>query len=151
MNSDALLAYFHFIAIIGMASMLSAEFAALANRNSAIGLRRLKRLDGMYGLFALLTLASGIARLLWGAKGSAFYLSNPVFHTKLSLFVLAGLMSIYPTIQYFKWAEAVNKDVRYAPPAAGAARVRSLIITQLVLLAAIPLAATLMARGVGMN
>lgn len=149
MHSDALLAYFHFIAIIGMASMLSAEFAALAHRGSAADLRRLKRLDGIYGLFALLTLASGIARLLWGAKGSAFYLSNPVFHTKLTLFVLAGLLSIYPTIQYFKWAESANGDARFSPPVAGVARVRSLIITQLVLLAAIPLAATLMARGIG--
>lgn len=149
MNSDALLAYFHFVAIIGMASMLSAAFAALAQRDSVTDLRRLKRLDGMYGLFAILTLASGIARLLWGAKGSAFYLSNPVFHTKLSLFVLAGLLSVYPTIQYFRWAESANTDARFAPPAAGVARVRSLIIAQLVLLAAIPLAATLMARGVG--
>lgn len=149
MNSDALLAYFHFLAIIGMAAMLSAEFAALAHRDSATDLRRLKRLDGMYGLFAMLTLASGIARLLWGAKGSAFYLSNPVFHTKLTLFVVAALLSIYPTIQYFKWAELANADARFCPPAQRVARVRSLIITQLVLLAAIPLAATLMARGVG--
>lgn len=151
MTQDALLAYFHFVAIIGMASMLSAEFAQLVHRDSVTDLRRLKRLDGMYGLFAILTLASGIGRLLWGAKGSAFYLSNPVFHTKLSLFVLAGLISIYPTIQYFKWAESAKADARFTPPAASTARVRSLIITQLVLLASIPLAATLMARGVGAN
>lgn len=149
MHSDALLAYFHFIAIIGMAAMLSATFAALAQRDSAAGLRRLKRLDGMYGLFAILTLASGVVRLLWGAKGSAFYLSNPVFHTKLSLFVLAGLLSIYPTVQYFKWADSATADGGFRPPAEGVARVRKLIVTQLVLLAAIPLAATLMARGVG--
>lgn len=149
MQQDALLAYFHFAAMIGMASMLAAGFAALAQRDAATGLRRLKRLDGMYGLFALLTLASGVARLLFGAKGSAFYLSNPVFHTKISLFVLAGLLSIYPTVQYFKWADAANADSGFRPPVEAVARVRKLIVIQFVLLAAIPFAATLMARGVG--
>ena len=149
MQQDALLAYFHFASMIGMAAMLAAGFAALAQRDAATGLRRLKRLDGMYGLFALLTLASGVARLLFGAKGSAFYLSNPVFHTKISLFVLAGLLSIYPTVQYFKWADAVNADARFRPPVDAVARVRKLIVIQFVLLAAIPFAATLMALGIG--
>lgn len=149
MQQDALLAYFHFAAMIGMASMLAAGFAALAHRDAASELRRLKRLDGMYGLFALLTLASGVARLLFGAKGSAFYLSNPVFHTKISLFVLAGLLSIYPTVQYFRWADAIHADSRLRPPADKVARVRMLIVIQFVLLAAIPFAASLMARGIG--
>ena len=149
MTSDALLAYFHFATMIGMASMLAAEFAALAHRESPAHLRRIRRLDGFYGLFALLTLASGIGRLLWGAKGSAFYLANPVFHLKISLVVLVGLISIYPTIHYFKWAESANTDAGFAPPAAVLVRIRSLIITQLVVLASIPLAATLMARGIG--
>ena len=151
MQQDALLAYFHFASMIGMASMLAAGFAALAQRDAATGLRRLKRLDGMYGLFALLTLASGVARLLFGAKGSAFYLSNPVFHTKISLFVLAALLSIYPTVQYFKWADAGNADSRFRPPADAIARVRKLIVIQFVLLATIPLAASLMARGLGLG
>lgn len=151
MQQDALLAYFHFAAMIGMGAMLAAGFAALKHRDAANDLRRLKRLDGMYGLFALLTLASGVARLLFGAKGSAFYLSNPVFHTKISLFVLAGLLSIYPTVQYFKWADAIHADSRFRPPADKVARVRMLIVIQFVLLAAIPLAASLMARGIGAN
>lgn len=149
MHQDALLAYFHFASMTGMVAMLAAGFAALAQRDAANGMRRLKRLDGMYGLFALLTLASGVARLLFGAKGSAFYLSNPVFHTKISLFVLAGLLSIYPTVQYFKWADAVNADSGFRPPADNVARVRKLIVIQFVLLAAIPFAASLMARGIG--
>jgi putative membrane protein len=151
MTTDALLAYFHFAAMIGMASMLAAEFVALAQVEAPLQLRRLKRLDGLYGLFALLTLGSGLARLLWGPKGSAFYLDNPVFHIKISLFVLVGLISIYPTIQYFKWAESANTHAAFAPPAAVSGRIRSLIIAQLAVLALIPLAATLMARGIGMN
>lgn len=151
MTTDALLAYFHFAAMIGMGSMLAAEFATLAQRGAPGYFRRLKRLDGLYGLFALLTLASGLTRLLWGAKGSAFYLGNPVFHVKISLFALAGLISIYPTVQYFKWADAASGDGGFAPPAAVFARTRSLIIAQFVVLAAIPLAAALIARGIGTN
>jgi putative membrane protein len=151
MTTDALLAYFHFAAMIGMAAMLAAEFAALSEGAAPGHLRRLKRLDGLYGLFALLTLVSGVARLLWGAKGSAFYLGNPVFHVKIGLFVLVGLVSIYPTIQYFQWTDAATGNTDFAPPSAVLARIRSLIITQFVVLASIPLAATLMARGIGMN
>lgn len=151
MTSDAMLAYFHFAAMIGMGSMLAAEFAALTQRESPAHFRRIKRLDGLYGLFALLTLGTGLARLLWGAKGSGFYLDNPVFHIKISLFVLVGLISIYPTVQYFKWAESADTNAGFSPPADVFARIRSLIITQLVLLTSIPLAATLMARGIGMS
>ena len=135
--------------MLGMVSVLSAEFATLAQRDSPARFSHIKRLDGMYGLFALLTLASGFVRLLWGAKGSASYFGNPVFHIKISLFVLVGLISIYPTIHYFKWAESANADASFVPQAAVLARIRSLIITQLVVLALIALAATLMARGVG--
>lgn len=151
MNADALLAYFHFIAMIGMGSMLTAELGTLVQPGSAFQLHRLKRLDGLYGMFAGLTLASGVARVLWGAKGSTFYLSNPVFHIKITLFIVVALISIYPTVQFFKWSKAAMANVRFSPAAGAVGRVRAMIVTQLVLFAAIPFAATLMARGIGLT
>lgn len=150
MNSDALLAYFHFASIIAMASMLAAELATLTQPASQSQLNRLKRLDGLYGLLAGLTLGSGIGRVIWGAKGSAFYLANPVFHIKITLFVVVGLLSIYPTMRILRWSRAVRGNATALPDNGELGRVRRLVIIQLAILAAIPLAATLMARGIGM-
>jgi len=35
-------------------------------------------------------------------KGSAFYFGNPFFNAKMALFVLVGLISIYPTVRFIK-------------------------------------------------
>lgn len=150
MNSDALLAYLHFAAIFGTVSLLAVELALLTQPAMGQQLHRLRSLDGLYGMFAVSALVTGAARVIWGAKGSSFYLSNPVFHAKVGLFLLAALISIFPTAQFFKWSKAARSDVGYAPDPASAGRVRVVVVVQLVVLAAIPLAATLMARGIGM-
>lgn len=151
MYLDALLAYSHFAAMLVTAALLAVEMALLAKAGAGLPLQKLKVVDGMYGLFASLTLATGVARVFWGAKGSEFYLKNPVFHTKVTLFVLAALISIWPTIQFLKWAKAHKTDQQFAPAAHTASRVRSLVLVQLVLFAFIPLAATMMARGIGLG
>lgn len=84
-----------------------------------------------------------------GYKGSDFYLRNPVFYTKVGIFLLVGLLSIHPTIQYFKWVAATKLDEHYAPTAADLDRVRLLVKVQLMLLATLPLLAALMARAIG--
>ena len=132
-----------------MAALLAVELALCAPGAAGLTLPRLRRIDGAYGAFAALTLGSGVARLLWGAKGSAFYLSNPIFHAKLTVFVAVGLLSILPTMQFFKWTASFKRDVRFVPTAQSILRVRTLIMVQMLLLAAIPLAATLMARAIG--
>lgn len=149
MYQDALLAYAHFAAMFVTVSLLAAELSLLAKAGNGLPLQKLKRLDAMYGLFAGLTLATGAARVFWGAKGSSFYLDNPVFHTKITLFALAALISAWPTVQILKWAKAHKADSRFAPADRDASRVKALAQTQLVLFALIPLAAVLMARGVG--
>lgn len=151
MNADVLLAYFHFASILAMASVLAAELATLTQPGSASRLHRLKRLDGFYGLLAGLTLASGIARVVWGAKGSAFYLGNPVFHIKVTLFLVVGLLSIYPTLKFLRWSKVAQATATALPDDAETVRVRRLVIIQLGILAVIPLAATLMARGIGLR
>lgn len=149
MTSDALLAYFHFASLIGLAALLAAELALAAQPPSAGGLHQLRSLDGLYGLFAMLTLGSGVARVVWGAKGYAFYLGNPVFHLKVTLFVVVGLLSIYPTLKFLRWSKAARADGNALPDQRSVGKVRKVITLQLAILALIPFAATLMARGIG--
>lgn len=151
MTFDALLAYCHFAAIIATGSLLAVELALCTRDAGPADLLRLKRLDGLYGMAAMLALATGAARVIWGAKDVSFYMNNPVFHTKIGLFVLMGLVSIYPTVQFFRWAKVMDKAARQIPEVAAIERVRKALFVQLALLATIPLAAALMARGIGMH
>jgi putative membrane protein len=86
--------------------------------NAAV-VQRLARLDLIYGIAAVVLLLTGVARVLWGAKGMGWYVSQPLFHLKMTLFVLAALMSIKPTIDFRRWARPCR------PSAAAAGRCRA--------------------------
>ena len=146
--TEIVLAYVHFVALIGTASLLVAEHLLLRPGISGAALHRLRAVDGFYGGLAAATLVTGLMRMFWGVKGSAYYYSNPVFHTKVTLFVLIGLISIVPTVGFFRWSRAALKDAAFAPPPADVRRVQMLMRVQLLLLLLLPLLAAAMARGV---
>jgi len=148
MWTDALLAYLHFFAIFGTFSLLAAELVLCRPGIRGDALHRLRKLDGAYGGLAALLLVSGLLRLFFGAKGSAFYLGNPVFHAKITLFVAVGLLSIAPTLRFGRWSKAALRAPDEAPDTAAVGAVRRMIHIELTLLALIPLLAVLMARGI---
>lgn len=135
---DLALAVLHHVLVFGLAVMLALELAAL--RASSPDLRRLARLDAGYGLTAVLVLAIGAARVVWGGKGWAFYEANPFFWIKIGLFAVIGLISILPTIRILKWRRAGVAD-----PSALAATA-ALVRLELLLLAPLVAAAAAMAR-----
>jgi putative membrane protein len=47
--------------------------------------RLLQWCDRWYGMFAGIVLGAGLFRVLYYAKGTAFYMSNPFFHLKITL------------------------------------------------------------------
>ena len=94
-------------------------------------------------------LATGVTRVLWFGKGAAYYMGNSLFHAKLGLFILVGLLSILPTVVFFKWRGAV-KAAQVPAPSARQVRLETWSIRlELLLLLVIPLLAALMARGYG--
>jgi len=104
MTLEAVLAAFHLLAILTMVVFLSSEAALCRSEwmNAAV-VQRLARLDLIYGIAAAAVLATGLARVLLGAKGVGWYVSQPLFHVKITLFVAAGLMSIKPTLVIRRW------------------------------------------------
>lgn len=148
MITDIPLAYLHFLALIGTASLLTVEAMLCRPGIQDDTLHRLKFIDMAYAGFAMATLATGAMRVFWGAKGSQYYLANPVFHAKFGLFVLVALLSILPTVRFIQWSKAAGRDRSDAPAPAAVQRVRRVLVLELVLLAAIPLLATTMAHGV---
>jgi putative membrane protein len=149
MTLEALLAYAHILAFLTMVVFLSSE-AALCRvewLNEAV-VRRLARVDLVYGLSAGAVLLTGLARLYFGAKGSGWYWTNPLLHLKLTLFVVIGGLSIRPTLMFLRWRRQLDAGGGL-PDAEQVRRARRMVMVQAHLLPLIPLAAVFLARGWG--
>ncbi len=146
---DALLAYFHFVAIILLLSFMTAEVLLARNTLTGDNLRLLARVDFWIMFAALATLASGLLRLFFGAKGMAFYAHNPVFMTKILLFFVVGGLSVPPTRQILRWRKAQSADAGFAVPEAEQKQLRRYLMLEIHLAALLPLLAVLMSRGIG--
>lgn len=137
--ASALIAYAHFAAIFVTLALLVAEVAMYSRTLSEAQRAVLNRVDLSYLGGALAIIATGVLRVLTSPKGTAFYVHNPVFWTKMGLFVLVALLSIPPTMHYLGRYQASYRIVRWYQAA------------QLAVFFAIPLCAALMARGVGLT
>ena len=147
MALDATLAYLHFLAIFGLFAALSMEAVLLRPALIASAGRWILRVDLAYLLTAILALASGLSRAIWGIKGWAYYAHNPVFHTKLGLFALVALMSLAPTRLFLRWTRGFRDQPHYAVAPAELKRARRFVMLELHLLLLLPVCAVMMARG----
>ncbi len=146
---DAALAYLHFLSIISIAALLLAEAVLLRPSVAAQSARWIARLDAGVGVAAIAVLASGLSRARWGAKGWAYYAHNPVFHTKIGLFVLIGLISVVPTVLFMRWARRYRELTGYSVPPQELKRARRHVLIELHLLVLLPLLGVMLNRGMG--
>jgi len=145
---EPLFAFLHFLSILALAGLLTAEWL-LCNEHLQPGhVRLLVRVDRAYMLAAIAVLTTGGVSFFWYAKGPGFYLPNPVFHLKIALFVAIGLISIAPTVQFIRWNRALTEGRMRVLTDADIRRVRRFIGLEMLLLGFVPLAAVLMARGI---
>ena len=151
MFRDFLLASAHHLLLFGLIAMLAMQSVLLSRPLDAAGLRRLVGIDRGYGATAGLLLLAGIARIGWGVKGSDFYLQNPWFHAKFGAFVLAALLSIWPTLAFIRWRREAARQPGWLPAPAQIARARTVIRIELVLIALIFVLAAGMARHGGLG
>lgn len=149
MTLEAILAYLHITAILTLVVFLASE-AALCRVEwmNAKVVERLSKVDLVYGIAAGAVLLTGVARTWWGMKGTAWYWTNPLLHTKLALFVVIGLLSIKPTLMFARWRKAL-RATGALPPDDQVRQARRLVMIQAHLLVLIPLAAVFLARGFG--
>ena len=149
MTLEAILAYLHLLAILTMVVFIASE-AALCRvewLNAAV-VERLAKVDMVYGIAAIAVLATGVARTWWGMKGTSWYWTNPLLHVKLTLFIIVGVISIFPTLAYSRWRKALRSSGSL-PAEAEIRKTRKLVMIQAHLIALIPLAAVFLARGFG--
>jgi putative membrane protein len=144
-----LIAAIHHLAAFGLIGVLIAELALIQTIKSESDIFRIARIDGLYGILALVLLTIGLVRVQFGFNESSFYWSNPVFLLKLTLFIVVGLLSIPPTIMYLRWSKRL-KSGGPLPGESEVASVKRWLWGEAALLAFIPVLAAAMARGVGL-
>ena len=147
MTFEAILASLHLGAILTAVVFLSSEAALCRSEwmNAAV-VRRLARLDMIYGLAALALLLTGIARMAWGVKGLTWYVSQPLFHLKMLLFFGAALLSLRPTFTIRRWLKTLNQQGTL-PPAEAVRTTRQWIMVQAHIIPVVAVVAVFWARG----
>jgi putative membrane protein len=146
---DAVLAYLHYTAIFILFAFLTVEVTLLRSRPEAATIRLLGRVDRFYFGSAIVTFATGLLRLVWGAKGADFYLGAWPFYVKIALFVAVGLISIAPTLAFVRWRRMLDHDPAWQVPEEERAKMRRFLMIEVHLAAMIPVFAVVMARGLG--
>ena len=144
---DALLAWVHYVLIFALSECLFAEIVFYRRELDRATLVRLQRVDLAYGILAGSIVASGLARVFFSPKGAAYYAHNPVFWTKMGLFVALGLLSIAPTLHFVRLAKGAASDGTVRVAARAFAATRGYLAAEIALLLLLPLCAAFMARG----
>jgi putative membrane protein len=138
--------------VLALALGLPAVFLrgrALKGRLDADGLRRLFAADSVWGLAALLWVATGLLRAFAGLeKGTAFYLASWLFWIKMALFVAIVALELWPMATFIRWRRALKQGV--APDISRARTFFILNHVQLALVVLMVFVASFMARGFGL-
>ncbi|RUM96540.1 DUF2214 family protein [Pseudaminobacter arsenicus] len=146
---DLVLAILHHFLVFALAAILAAETVLINQPLVGDTVRRLARIDGLYGATAGLVLVVGICRVLFGLKGWEFYVANHAFWGKMVCFAIVGLLSIVPTRHFLKWRAKTGSDAGFQVPDAEAASMRRYLRAEGVFFMAILVFAAAMARGYG--
>ena len=147
MTLEAVLAALHLVAILTFVVFLSSQ-AALCRiewLNAAV-VERLVRLDVIYGVAGVVMIGSGLVRVFWGVKGASWYLSQPLFHLKITLVLAMVVLSVVPSLAFRRWRQRL-RSTGALPDAPAVAKVRRLVMIQSHLLPVVAVIAVFWARG----
>jgi putative membrane protein len=148
-NAAALLASLHHLAAFTVVAMLAVEVATFKPPFSAAQARRMQRVDAIFGAAAILVLIIGLMRVTWFEKGPAYYWHDLYFQIKFGAFILAALISIYPTVIILSWTRFLKAGSAPQIADASVKRVRLCLMLELTAIVVILPCAALMARGFG--
>jgi putative membrane protein len=118
---------------------------ALAGPLDDAGWRRLLAADNVWGVAAGLWIASGLGRVFFGGKESAFYWHNGFFWLKLALFGMVFALEVTPMTTFIRVRSATRRGT--ALPPFSVEMYRLINSAELVLVVTIVFVAAFMARG----
>jgi len=148
MNLSYLIAAFHILTFGAGFYAIWSRANALKKLKDASGLNEVFKADNLWGLAALLWIATGLWRAFGGLeKGSHYYLHSKAFIAKMIFFLLVFIIEIRPMVTLMQWRIRKRKN---EPIDFSSARLLArLSHIELGLVVIIVFVATAMARGLG--
>lgn len=149
MYSMALMAFLHHVAAFTLVAALAVEVALFRPPLSPAQAYRLLRTDMIFGISAGVLLVIGLLRVTYFEKSPAYYWHDVFFLIKFGAFLIAALISIYPTVTFLSWNRVLESGAAPEVPPRRTRYVRMCLMLELTAILVILLCAALMARGFG--
>jgi putative membrane protein len=151
MAMAALFAFLHHLSAFMLFAALVLELVLLRSMLTVENARKIVLADMIFGISAGVLLLVGLGRVFHFEKGAYYYFHNWAFHTKLTLFVLVGLLSIVPTREFLRWRPALKDGRAPTVTPEKLKSIRSVVHYELIGVVLIMLMAALMAKGIGVT
>jgi putative membrane protein len=149
MYMPAIMAFLHHLAAFTVVGALVAEVVLFKPPLTVTRAARLQRTDSVFGIAAGVLLVVGLLRVIYFEKGPGYYFADGFFLAKFAAFIIAALISIYPTVLFLSWGKALKQGVAPDIPDAQVRRVRMCLMWELTAIVVILFCAPFMARGFG--
>jgi putative membrane protein len=109
---STLFAFLHHLFAFTLVAAIAVEFVLIGQVQGGQGLthaiaKRLVKADAVLGLAAGLLLVVGLCRVFFFEKGETYYMNSHAFLAKISIFIVVGLLSIMPTMEFLSWKPAI--------------------------------------------
>jgi putative membrane protein len=144
---STLFAFLHHVAAFTLVSAIAIEFALIRQELTLSSAGRLQVTDMVLGMAAGALLVIGLLRVFLFEKGASYYFHSHAFLTKFSLFIVVGLLSIIPTVEFLSWRDAVEAGQVPAINAKKLRQVTAVIHGEIFAIVIILVCAAIMARG----
>lgn len=129
----------HCVAAAALIVIISLQLKCLSPTLTLAQLARLLKIDVSYSWAALITLVSGL--MLWLIRHDApgNLLVNPWFTSKLALFAVTALLSVYPSMTYLSLKRGgLSARMPVANSVVWAVRIQLVLLVSLLVLALVP-------------
>ena len=144
---STLFAFLHHLSAFTLVAALAVEFVLIRQELTLASARRLQVTDLVFGISAGALLMIGLARVFFFEKGSDYYFHSHAFMAKLSIFILVGLLSVIPTVEFLSWNKALRAGELPSISAKQLRLVTAIIHGEMLAIVLILLCAAIMARG----
>lgn len=147
--TSAFLAFLHHVVAFTVFACAVLSLVLLQLKFDLRVAKQLQHTDMVNGIAATLVLLIGIIRVFYSEKGADYYFHNVPFLAKLTLYGLASILSIVPTLEIFRWKKTLNQGQLPILNDIKVSQLRAVAIGQVLCILGMMLCAILAARGIG--
>lgn len=144
---SAAFAFLHHLAAFTLVAALAIQFMLIREEVSFSNAKRIVLVDGIYGASAGFLLVVGLLRVFFFEKGYLYYFTSHAFLSKFALFIIVGIASAIPTLEFARWRKAVKAGQAPSVDAKKIRTIRKIIHWELAGIVLILLFAAIMAKG----